>query len=64
MTIKIAQKGNKILKMTAREVSPEEIKRKKIKSVLKKMTRALTEKKEGVAIAAPQIGESLKNFYY
>jgi len=48
--------------MTAGEVSPEEIKRKKIKSVLKKMTKALTEKKEGVAIAAPQIGESLRIF--
>lgn len=48
--------------MTAKEVPFEEIKGRKIKNVLKKMAGALTDKKEGVAIAAPQIGESLRVF--
>lgn len=60
--MKIIQKNNRVLRITAKEVLPAEIKSKKIKSVIKKMASALAEKKEGVAIAAPQIGESLKIF--
>lgn len=60
--IKIVQKGNRVLGATAKEVPVEEIKGKKIKEVLKKMTEALAEKNDGVAIAAPQIGESLRIF--
>jgi peptide deformylase len=62
MKAKIVQKDNKILRMTAREVPFQEIKEKKIKNILKKMTEALAEKKEGVAIAASQIGEPLRIF--
>jgi len=62
MKTKIVQKDNKILRMTAKEVPFEEIKGRKIKNILKKMAAALTDKKEGVAIAAPQIGESLRVF--
>ena len=60
--VKILQKGNKILKEIAKEVPFQEIKGKKIKNILKRMTEALAEKKEGVAIAAPQIGEPLRVF--
>jgi len=62
MKIKIVQKDNKILRMTAKVVPSEEIKRKKIRNILKGMTGALAEKKEGVALAAPQIGELLRIF--
>jgi len=58
----IIQRGNKILKMTAKEVLVKEIGGKKIRSIIKKMTEALASKKEGVAIAAPQIGELLRIF--
>ena len=50
------------MKEIAKEVSFQEIKGKKIKNVLRKMAEALAEKKEGVAIAAPQINEPLKVF--
>jgi len=62
MKVKILQKGNKVLKEIAKEVPFQEIKGKKIKNVLKKMAEALAEKKEGVAIAASQIGEPLRIF--
>jgi peptide deformylase len=62
MKIKIVQKDNKILRMTAKEVPFQEIKGKKIKNILRKMAEALAEKKEGVAIAAQQIGEPLRVF--
>jgi len=62
MKVKILQKGNKVLKEIAKEVPFQEIKKRKIKNVLKKMAEALAEKKEGVAIAASQIGEPLRIF--
>lgn len=60
--MKIIQKNNKILREIAKEVAVKDIGGKKIKNVLKKMTEALAEKKEGVAIAASQIGEPLRIF--
>lgn len=60
--MKIVQKENKILRGITKEVPVREIGSKKIKSLLKKMTKALAEKKEGVALAAPQIGETLRIF--
>ena len=62
MKIKIVQKDNKILRMTAKEVPLREIKGKKIKNILRKMAEALAGKKEGVALAAPQINEPLRIF--
>jgi peptide deformylase len=62
MMIKIVQKGNKLLRGAAKSVSIKEIKSKEIKNIVKKMEKALLENKEGVAIAAPQIGEPLRIF--
>lgn len=62
MTVKILQRGNKVLRGMAKEVLPKEIKGLKIKALIKKMERALSENKEGVAIAAPQVNEPLRLF--
>lgn len=62
MKIKIVQKDNKILREIAKEVAVKDIGSKKIKNILKKLAEALAEKREGVAIAASQIGEPLKIF--
>ena len=61
MTI-IVQTGDKVLRKTAQEVSLAEIKTAKIKDVLKKMTNAISNAKDGVALAAPQIGLPLRIF--
>lgn len=62
MKVKIIQKGNKILRQKAKEVDLDEIKGKKIKNILKRMKTALENSENGVALAAPQIGESLRIF--
>lgn len=59
---KIIQKENKILRQKAKEVPAEEIPSKKIKDIIKKMSDVLEENKNGIAIAAPQIGFSLRIF--
>jgi peptide deformylase len=51
-----------ILREVARPVSLEEIKSKKFQALLQKMKKALHGEEDGVAIAAPQIGESLRVF--
>lgn len=61
-TIKIVQKDNPILKVKAREVGLEEFGTLKITNIIKRMKQALLEQEDGVAIAAPQIGESLRIF--
>lgn len=58
----IVQKGNKILRQKAKEVPVKEIKSKKIQAVIKRMAEILPAAKDGVALAAPQIGESLRIF--
>lgn len=60
--MKIIQKENKILRQTAKDVPIEEIKGKKIKDIISRMDKALSQSKDGVALAAPQIGESLRIF--
>ena len=60
--VRIVQEKSKILREIAREVPFQEIRGRKIKDILRKMTEALDKRKEGVAIAAPQIGESLRIF--
>ena len=59
---KILQKEEKILHLNAKEVPVLEIKTAKIKKVLKEMSEALKSQDDGVAIAAPQIGYSLRIF--
>jgi peptide deformylase len=60
--VKIVQKGEKVLRQKAKEVDLKNIADKKIKAILTKMTKALWASPNGVAIAAPQIGESLRVF--
>lgn len=58
----IIQKDNKILRQIAKEVPIEEISSRKIQTIIKRMQKALDAEDDGVAIAAPQIGESLRIF--
>lgn len=58
----ILQKEEKVLRQIAKEVPKKDISSVKIKKVLKEMTLALESQHDGVAIAAPQIGYSLRIF--
>jgi peptide deformylase len=60
--IKIIQKGNKILSQIAKEVAPEKIRGAEIQDIIKKSKQAIAENEEAVAVAAPQIGKSLRLF--
>lgn len=62
MPKKILQKKEKVLREIAHEVHISDIKKAKIKKVLKEMSAALQSQNDGVAIAAPQIGYSLRIF--
>jgi len=59
---KILQKNEKVLRQIAEEVRVHDIKTTKIKKILKEMSEALQSQDDGVAIAAPQIGYSLRIF--
>ena len=59
---KILQKEEKVLRQIAHEVHITDIQTAKIKKVLKEMSAALRNQDDGVAIAAPQIGYSLRIF--
>lgn len=58
----IKQKEEPVLRMTAREVTPDEIGTEKLSNMLADMRSALHDTNDGVAIAAPQIGVSLRIF--
>lgn len=58
----IIQNGDPILREKAKEVPPAEIKSARIKKILKDMHAALLSQDDGVALAAPQIGISLRIF--
>ncbi len=58
----ILQHGDDILSQKAKVVPLEEISSDKIKAVIKNMSKSMHSQKDGVAIAAPQIGESLRIF--
>ncbi|MEK9182746.1 MAG: peptide deformylase [Patescibacteria group bacterium] len=62
MIKKILQKEAKILREIAKDISLKDIKTTKTKKVLKEMKEALASQGDGVAIAAPQIGYSLRVF--
>lgn len=62
MSKKILQKDEKVLREIAEEVPVSEIQNPKIQKVLKEMSKALESQSDGVAIAAPQIGYSLRIF--
>ncbi|MEO7597086.1 MAG: peptide deformylase [Candidatus Paceibacterota bacterium] len=59
---KILQKNEKVLRKVAKELPIHDIKTLKIRSVLREMSSALKSQSDGVAIAAPQIGYSLRIF--
>lgn len=58
----IVQTGDRILREIAKEIALAEIETPKIKDILEKMTIALSVAKDGVALAAPQIGAPLRIF--
>ncbi|MDO8493217.1 MAG: peptide deformylase [bacterium] len=58
----ILQKEDPVLRKTAKEVSLEDIGSKKIDKILAEMTGTLESCEDGVALAAPQIGESIRVF--
>jgi len=58
----ILQKEKKVLRQTAKEVPVDKIISLKIKKILKEMSESLRSQGDGVAIAAPQIGYSLRIF--
>ncbi len=62
MIKKILQKNEKVLRQIAKEVTVQDIKTAKIKKVLREMSESLKSQDDGVAIAAPQIGYSLRIF--
>jgi peptide deformylase len=61
MTV-ILQKENSILRAIAEEVPISKIGSPPIKKIINRMKKALHAEEDGVAIAAPQIGESLRIF--
>jgi peptide deformylase len=58
----IVQQGNPVLREVAKYIEPKDITSAKITSVIADMHAALATQKDGVALAAPQIGESLQIF--
>lgn len=60
--IEILDRDNPVLRKTAKEVPPDEILSPKIQKIIENMKVALKSQDDGVAIAAPQIGESLRIF--
>lgn len=58
----ILQRENKILRNISKEVPIESIKTRKIEVIINMMKKALDSQEDGVAIAAPQIGENLRIF--
>ncbi len=58
----IVDRDEAVLRAVARAVDPKEIGSKKIRAVLSKMKKALHAEDDGVAIAAPQVGEGLRIF--
>jgi len=58
----IVQMGKKVLRQKAEYITPAEIKSEKIQSLIADMHESLATQNDGVAIAAPQIGESYQIF--
>jgi len=60
--VTIVQKGDSVLREIARPVPRTDIATPNITSIIEKMKIALNREADGVAIAAPQIGESVRIF--
>lgn len=62
MRSKIVQKEDPVLRQRAEEVPPDQIKSRKIKDIIHKMSMALRASSNGIGLAAPQIGIPLAIF--
>jgi len=60
--IKIVQKENKVLRQKSKPVPIEEIQSDRIQKIITEMKEVLDSQADGVAIAAPQIGYSVRIF--
>ncbi len=60
--VEIVQNGHKVLREVAKPVDISDITKKKIQKIISDMQIALSTQSDGVAIAAPQIGVSLRIF--
>ncbi len=58
----IVQRDNPVLRQKAKDVAMAEIGTPRIDGIIADMKKALSTQKDGIAIAAPQIGESLRIF--
>jgi peptide deformylase len=58
----ILQRDAAVLRKIAKEVASKDIGSEKLKDVIRRMKQAVRAEDDGVAIAAPQIGESLRIF--
>ncbi|MEO8637367.1 MAG: peptide deformylase [Candidatus Taylorbacteria bacterium] len=59
---KIVQKDEKVLRQIAKEIPEDEIVSPKIRKVIEEMKEALHKEADGVGLAAPQLGYSLRLF--
>lgn len=60
--VTIVQNGDKVLRKVSKEILVSDIIKPKIQKILNEMSEALHSQDDGVAIAAPQIGVSLRIF--
>ena len=51
--------GNPVLRQVAKQLSDVEIKSEKVQQLIRNMYHTLDQKKYGVGLAAPQVGQSL-----
>lgn len=58
----IVQRNDQVLRRKARDVPVPDIRSARIRSIIANMKKALASQPDGVALAAPQIGESLRIF--
>ncbi|MEK7669248.1 MAG: peptide deformylase [Patescibacteria group bacterium] len=62
MVNEIVQKEDKVLRKIAKKVPVSDIQSRKVQTIIRRMQKALDKEDDGVAIAAPQIGENLRIF--
>jgi peptide deformylase len=58
----ILQRENPVLREVARSIPLDEISSSKLAETIKHMKQALSEQKDGIAIAAPQVGQNIRLF--
>lgn len=58
----ILQKGNPILSQKALDIKLGDISSEKIQNLIKEMKKTLSAREDGAALAAPQVGESVRLF--